>query len=161
MEIEGVIEPMNVGNASYDDIVISLKKKKYNYKIHYYNRNSLLSLIHIFFIVTGLIGLVLFVLLFSNWKKINKLKELNEKLREDISDINEENIVIESQYKEKFDDVTSFSETIEEYRSRCETRMTEIKDIQTKIESINKEVKRIKKEGRIVEDEIKRFNQLI
>ena len=30
MEIEGVIEPMNVGNASYDDIVISLKKKKYN-----------------------------------------------------------------------------------------------------------------------------------
>ena len=74
---------------------------------------------------------------------------------------NEENIVIESQYKKKFDDVTSFSETIEEYRSRCETRMTEIKDIQTKIESINKEVKRIKKEGRIVEDEIKRFNQLI
>ena len=94
-------------------------------------------------------------------KNENKLKELNEKLREDISDINEENIVIESQYKKKFDDVTSFSETIEEYRSRCETRMTEIKDIQTKIESINKEVKRIKKEGRIVEDEIKRFNQLI
>ena len=161
MEIEGPIEPMDVGDASYDDIEISLKKKKHYYKIHYYNKNSLLSLIHIFFILTGLIGLILFVLLFRNWKKINRLKELNEKLREDISDINEENIILESQYKEKLDDVTSFSKTIEEYRSKCESRMTEIKDIQTKIESINKEVKKIKKEGRIVEDEIKRFNQLI
>lgn len=162
MELEeATIEPMNIGGAYYDDIEFSIKKKKVYYKNQYYNKNTLMLIIHLFFLVTGLIGLVIFVLLFNNWKKINRLRELNERLRQDINDISDENTIIQAQVKEKLDNVNDFSKTVEEYRSKFESKMTEIKEIQNQIDEISREVKKIKKEGRIVQDEIKRLNQLI
>ena len=157
MEIETKVEPIPFEIMSKETTEDLLVQGDMNYKFHSFGVNSkkIKTFINIFFVVSGLVGLILLFLIYLNSKKISKIKSYNEQLITKIKEIDEENSFLFTQLRNQFvetqmlndkivNDKSELEAQLERLQERKEAKMkitNELNDLKQKIKSVEKETK--------------------
>lgn len=159
MEIETKVEPIPFEITSKETTEDLLLQGDMNYKFHSFGVNSkkIKTFINIFFVVSGLVGLILLFLIYLNSKKISKIKSYNEQLITKIKEIDEENSFLFTQLRNQFVETQMLNDKIVNDKSELEAQLERLQERKKAKMKITNELNDLKQKIKSVEQETKKF----
>ena len=159
MEIETKVEPIPFEIMSKETTEDLLVQGDMNYKFHSFGVNSktIKTFINIFFVVSGLVGLILLFLIYLNSKKISKIKSYNEQLITKIKEIDEENSFLFTQLRNQFVETQMLNDKIVNDKSELEAQLERLQERKKAKMKITNELNDLKQKIKSVEQETKKF----
>lgn len=159
MEIETKVEPIPFEIMSKETTEDLLLQGDMNYKFHSFGVNSkkIKTFINIFFVVSGLVGLILLFLIYLNSKKISEIKSYNEQLITKIKEIDEENSFLFTQLRNQFVETQMLNDKIVNDKSELEAQLERLQERKKAKMKITNELNDLKQKIKSVEQETKKF----
>lgn len=159
MEIETKVEPIPFEITSKETTEDLLLQGDMNYKFHSFGVNSkkIKTFINIFFVVSGLVGLILLFLIYLNSKKISKIKSYNEQLITKIKEIDEENSFLFTQLRNQFVETQMLNDKIVNDKSELDSQLERLQERKKAKMKITNELNNLKQKIKSVEQETKKF----
>lgn len=162
MEIETKVEPIPFEIMSKETTEDLLVQGDMNYKFHSFGVNSkkIKTFINIFFVVSGLVGLILLFLIYLNSKKISEIKSYNEQLITKIKEIDEENSFLFTQLRNQFVETQMLNDKIENDKSELKVQLERLQERKEAKMKITNELNDLKQKIKSVEQETKKFTNI-